>query len=154
MYICILVFIDVCIIVTPKLKSKVFKEILISLLIKNKMLHAFSRYFRGLFFWWVGWRRLKLLACIRKIISCNDKALATNLSFSMNLLNFVFLWLQDFIIFFTLNSYADASAVSLNLQAKKILNAHFDKLPFHGLGKDYSSNWWKSLAYQLISHGT
>uniref|UniRef100_A0A6N2M002 ATP-dependent DNA helicase n=1 Tax=Salix viminalis TaxID=40686 RepID=A0A6N2M002_SALVM len=38
-------------------------------------------------------------------------------------------------------------------RAKKILNAHFDKLPFHGLGKDYSSNWWKSLAYQLISHG-
>ena len=72
----------------------------------------------------------------------------------MNFLNFVFLLLQDFIIFFTLNSYADASAVSLNLQAKKILNAHFDNLPFHGLGKDYSSNWWKSLAYQLISHGT
>ncbi|KAF9670983.1 hypothetical protein SADUNF_Sadunf13G0125900 [Salix dunnii] len=38
-------------------------------------------------------------------------------------------------------------------RAKKILNAHFDKLPFHGLGKDHSSNWWKSLAYQLISHG-
>ncbi|KAF2282779.1 hypothetical protein GH714_043281 [Hevea brasiliensis] len=38
-------------------------------------------------------------------------------------------------------------------RAKKILDVHFDKLPLHGLGKSYSSNWWKSLAYQLISHG-
>ncbi|KAF5749986.1 Werner syndrome ATP-dependent helicase-like isoform X1 [Tripterygium wilfordii] len=38
-------------------------------------------------------------------------------------------------------------------RSKKILDAHFDKLPLHGLGKDHSSNWWKELAYQLISHG-
>ncbi|KAK4858826.1 hypothetical protein QYF36_022639 [Acer negundo] len=38
-------------------------------------------------------------------------------------------------------------------RAKKIVDAQFDKLPLHGLGKDYSSNWWKDLAYQLISHG-
>ncbi|OAY23976.1 ATP-dependent DNA helicase RecQ [Manihot esculenta] len=38
-------------------------------------------------------------------------------------------------------------------KAKRILDMHFDKLPLHGLGKSYLSNWWKSLAYQLISHG-
>lgn len=39
------------------------------------------------------------------------------------------------------------------IQAKKILDAQYDKLPLHGLGKDYSANWWKALAYQLISSG-
>ncbi|XP_060216949.1 uncharacterized protein LOC132644378 isoform X1 [Lycium barbarum] len=34
---------------------------------------------------------------------------------------------------------------------KKIVDAQFDKLPFHGLGKELSANWWKGLAYQLIS---
>ncbi|XP_075634157.1 uncharacterized protein LOC142606705 [Castanea sativa] len=38
-------------------------------------------------------------------------------------------------------------------RSKKILNAEFDKLPLHGLGKEYSSNWWKALAHQLISNG-
>ncbi|PSS09571.1 Werner syndrome ATP-dependent helicase [Actinidia chinensis var. chinensis] len=38
-------------------------------------------------------------------------------------------------------------------RAKKILNAQFDKLPLHGLGKELSANWWKALGYQLISHG-
>ncbi|PRQ34889.1 putative DNA helicase [Rosa chinensis] len=38
-------------------------------------------------------------------------------------------------------------------RAKKILAAEYDKLPLHGLGKDYSANWWKTLAYQLISYG-
>ncbi|XP_065880373.1 uncharacterized protein [Euphorbia lathyris] len=38
-------------------------------------------------------------------------------------------------------------------RAKKILDMQFDKLPLHGLGKSYSSNWWKALADQLISHG-
>ncbi|EEF35962.1 conserved hypothetical protein [Ricinus communis] len=37
--------------------------------------------------------------------------------------------------------------------AKRILDMHFDKLPLHGLGKGYSSNWWKALANQLICHG-
>ncbi|KAI3450175.1 hypothetical protein Pfo_006840 [Paulownia fortunei] len=37
-------------------------------------------------------------------------------------------------------------------RSKKILDAHFDKLPFHGLGKDMPANWWKALAYQLTSH--
>ncbi|XP_062081678.1 uncharacterized protein LOC133788273 isoform X2 [Humulus lupulus] len=37
-------------------------------------------------------------------------------------------------------------------RAKKILDAQFDRLPLHGLGKDYSANWWKALAYQLISN--
>ncbi|KAH6765361.1 hypothetical protein C2S52_000187 [Perilla frutescens var. hirtella] len=36
-------------------------------------------------------------------------------------------------------------------RAKRILDAHFDKLPFHGLGKDLSANWWKALASQLFS---
>ncbi|XP_048227320.1 probable ATP-dependent DNA helicase RecQ [Ricinus communis] len=38
-------------------------------------------------------------------------------------------------------------------RAKRILDMHFDKLPLHGLGKGYSSNWWKALANQLICHG-
>ncbi|XP_021769787.1 uncharacterized protein LOC110734037 isoform X1 [Chenopodium quinoa] len=38
-------------------------------------------------------------------------------------------------------------------RSKKIVDAQFDKLPLHGLGKAYSSNWWKSLGSQLISHG-
>ncbi|GAV80936.1 DEAD domain-containing protein/Helicase_C domain-containing protein/HRDC domain-containing protein/RQC domain-containing protein [Cephalotus follicularis] len=38
-------------------------------------------------------------------------------------------------------------------RSKKILDAQFDKLPLHGLGKDKSSNWWKALANQLISNG-
>ncbi|KAI8523388.1 hypothetical protein RHMOL_Rhmol13G0069300 [Rhododendron molle] len=38
-------------------------------------------------------------------------------------------------------------------RAKKIINAQFDKLPLHGLGKELSANWWKALAYQLIAHG-
>ncbi|XP_009379064.2 ATP-dependent DNA helicase RecQ-like [Pyrus x bretschneideri] len=38
-------------------------------------------------------------------------------------------------------------------RAKKIIDAQYDKLPLHGLGKDYSSNWWKALGYQLISSG-
>ncbi|KAL6516416.1 hypothetical protein OROGR_019721 [Orobanche gracilis] len=37
-------------------------------------------------------------------------------------------------------------------RSKKILDAHFDKLPFHGLGKDMAANWWKALACQLIAH--
>ncbi|KAB2634498.1 Werner syndrome ATP-dependent helicase-like [Pyrus ussuriensis x Pyrus communis] len=36
-------------------------------------------------------------------------------------------------------------------RAKIIIDAQYDKLPLHGLGKDYSSNWWKALGYQLIS---
>ncbi|GLT80696.1 hypothetical protein SLA2020_521210 [Shorea laevis] len=38
-------------------------------------------------------------------------------------------------------------------RSKKILDAQFDELPLHGLGKSYTSNWWKALAYQLISYG-
>ncbi|GMN23224.1 hypothetical protein TIFTF001_000034 [Ficus carica] len=38
-------------------------------------------------------------------------------------------------------------------RAKKIVDAQFDKLPLHGLGKHYSANWWKALAYQLVSSG-
>ncbi|KAL3828994.1 hypothetical protein ACJIZ3_017796 [Penstemon smallii] len=37
-------------------------------------------------------------------------------------------------------------------RSKKIIDAQFDKLPFHSLGKELSANWWKALAYQLISH--
>ncbi|XP_072998258.1 uncharacterized protein [Typha latifolia] len=37
--------------------------------------------------------------------------------------------------------------------SKKILSNNYDKLPFHGLGKDYPSNWWKSLGGLLISQG-
>ncbi|XP_011080608.1 uncharacterized protein LOC105163818 [Sesamum indicum] len=36
-------------------------------------------------------------------------------------------------------------------KSKKVLDGKFDKLPFHGLGKDKPANWWKALAYQLIS---
>ncbi|KAG8371609.1 hypothetical protein BUALT_Bualt13G0106100 [Buddleja alternifolia] len=36
-------------------------------------------------------------------------------------------------------------------RSKKIVEAQFDKLPFHGLGKEFSANFWKALAYQLIS---
>ncbi|GER31514.1 ATP-dependent DNA helicase recQ [Striga asiatica] len=38
-------------------------------------------------------------------------------------------------------------------RSKKIVDANLDKLPFHGLGKDMPANWWKALAYQLISQG-
>ncbi|KAH7542864.1 hypothetical protein FEM48_Zijuj02G0120500 [Ziziphus jujuba var. spinosa] len=38
-------------------------------------------------------------------------------------------------------------------RSKKVLDAHSDKLPLYGLGKGYSSNWWKALAYTLISSG-
>ncbi|XP_061344896.1 uncharacterized protein LOC133290798 [Gastrolobium bilobum] len=38
-------------------------------------------------------------------------------------------------------------------RAKKILDAQFDKLPLHGLGKTYPANWWKALGHQLISQG-
>ncbi|KNA25986.1 hypothetical protein SOVF_000900 isoform A [Spinacia oleracea] len=37
-------------------------------------------------------------------------------------------------------------------RSKRIVDAQFDRLPLHGLGKAYSSNWWKSLGSQLISH--
>lgn len=40
------------------------------------------------------------------------------------------------------------------LQSKKVVDAQFDKLSIHGIGKDHSSNWWKALAYQLIYSGT
>ncbi|RZB81059.1 ATP-dependent DNA helicase RecQ [Glycine soja] len=36
-------------------------------------------------------------------------------------------------------------------RSKKILDVQFDKLPLHGLGKNYPANWWKALGYQLIS---
>ncbi|XP_019439561.1 PREDICTED: uncharacterized protein LOC109345181 [Lupinus angustifolius] len=38
-------------------------------------------------------------------------------------------------------------------RAKKIVEAQFDKLPLHGLGKTYPSTWWRALGNQLISHG-
>ncbi|XP_077236964.1 uncharacterized protein LOC143878578 isoform X2 [Tasmannia lanceolata] len=38
-------------------------------------------------------------------------------------------------------------------RSRKILDSHFDQLPSHGLGKVYSSNWWKALADQLIAYG-
>ncbi|KAL0435168.1 UNVERIFIED_CONTAM: Werner syndrome ATP-dependent helicase [Sesamum radiatum] len=38
-------------------------------------------------------------------------------------------------------------------RSKKVIDGRFDKLPFHGLGKDMPANWWKALAYQLISQG-
>ncbi|XP_074319274.1 uncharacterized protein LOC141656323 [Silene latifolia] len=38
-------------------------------------------------------------------------------------------------------------------RSKKIVEAQFDRLPLHGLGKAYSSNWWKALASVLISQG-
>ncbi|XP_020273084.1 uncharacterized protein LOC109848140 isoform X2 [Asparagus officinalis] len=37
-------------------------------------------------------------------------------------------------------------------RSKKILDNDFDKLSLHGLGKGYSSNWWKALAGLLIAH--
>ncbi|KAL2943318.1 ATP-dependent DNA helicase RecQ [Bienertia sinuspersici] len=37
--------------------------------------------------------------------------------------------------------------------SKRIVGAQFDRLPLHGLGKAYSSHWWKSLGSLLISHG-
>ncbi|KAL0544641.1 hypothetical protein IC582_019759 [Cucumis melo] len=49
-----------------------------------------------------------------------------------------------------LNMYVDILRGS---RAKKILNAQFDMLPLHGLGREYSSNWWKALASQLIFNG-
>lgn len=38
-------------------------------------------------------------------------------------------------------------------RTKKLTENHFDKLPVHGLGKTYSSNWWKALGDQLINLG-
>ncbi|THU53675.1 hypothetical protein C4D60_Mb10t16950 [Musa balbisiana] len=38
-------------------------------------------------------------------------------------------------------------------RSKKIVGNNFDTLPLHGLGKDYSSTWWKALAAQLIANG-
>ncbi|XP_020203680.1 uncharacterized protein LOC109789190 [Cajanus cajan] len=38
-------------------------------------------------------------------------------------------------------------------RAKKILQVQFDKLPLHGLGKNYPANWWKALGHQLIFQG-
>lgn len=38
-------------------------------------------------------------------------------------------------------------------RAKKITENQFDNLPYHGLGKDFSANWWKTLGFQLISFG-
>ncbi|CAJ2640559.1 unnamed protein product [Trifolium pratense] len=38
-------------------------------------------------------------------------------------------------------------------RAKKIIDAQYDKLPLHGLGKAYQANWWKALGHQLISLG-
>ncbi|RAL42287.1 hypothetical protein DM860_012070 [Cuscuta australis] len=38
-------------------------------------------------------------------------------------------------------------------RSKKVLEAQFDKIPFHGLGKEFPANWWKDLAEQLISRG-
>ncbi|KAH9620539.1 hypothetical protein KSS87_012645 [Heliosperma pusillum] len=38
-------------------------------------------------------------------------------------------------------------------RSKKIVEAQFDRLPLHGLGKAYPSNWWKALASVLISQG-
>ncbi|MQL82479.1 hypothetical protein Taro_014956 [Colocasia esculenta] len=39
-------------------------------------------------------------------------------------------------------------------RAKRIIENGFDKLPQHGLGKDYSPNWWKELGGVLLAHGT
>jgi len=33
------------------------------------------------------------------------------------------------------------------------MDAQYDKLPLHGLGKTYQANWWKALGHQLISLG-
>ncbi|KAK8942454.1 hypothetical protein KSP39_PZI008819 [Platanthera zijinensis] len=40
------------------------------------------------------------------------------------------------------------------IEARKIIDNNFDKLPVHGHGKDYTSAWWKALAGLLIAHGT
>ncbi|KAJ3682940.1 hypothetical protein LUZ60_013167 [Juncus effusus] len=37
--------------------------------------------------------------------------------------------------------------------AKKIMEYKFDKLPMHGLGKEFSPNWWKALGGLLLAHG-
>ena len=39
------------------------------------------------------------------------------------------------------------------LQAKKIIDPQFDKLPLRDFGKAQPSNWWKALGSQLIYHG-
>eukprot|EP00257_Ricinus_communis_P020033 XP_015579180.1 uncharacterized protein LOC8286046 [Ricinus communis] len=49
--------------------------------------------------------------------------------------------------------WAAIEKIEVAISAKRILDMHFDKLPLHGLGKGYSSNWWKALANQLICHG-
>ncbi|XP_047322421.1 ATP-dependent DNA helicase RecQ-like [Impatiens glandulifera] len=38
-------------------------------------------------------------------------------------------------------------------RSKKIVDAQFDKLPYHGHGKDLSADWWKELGHLLIVHG-
>ncbi|GAU18592.1 hypothetical protein TSUD_124230 [Trifolium subterraneum] len=38
-------------------------------------------------------------------------------------------------------------------RAKKIIDAQYDRLPLHGIGKTYQANWWKALGHQLISLG-
>ncbi|KAK9688753.1 hypothetical protein RND81_09G008700 [Saponaria officinalis] len=38
-------------------------------------------------------------------------------------------------------------------RSKRIVEAQYDRLPLHGLGKAYSSNWWKALGSLLISQG-
>ncbi|KAM0953851.1 putative DNA helicase [Dioscorea sansibarensis] len=42
---------------------------------------------------------------------------------------------------------------SVSLESRKILDKNFDKLPMHGMGRDYSSTWWKALAALLFSSG-
>uniref|UniRef100_A0A1D1YAD1 ATP-dependent DNA helicase n=1 Tax=Anthurium amnicola TaxID=1678845 RepID=A0A1D1YAD1_9ARAE len=37
-------------------------------------------------------------------------------------------------------------------RSKKIIDNNFDKLPQHGLGKDYSPTWWKALGGVLLTH--
>jgi len=39
-------------------------------------------------------------------------------------------------------------------QAKRVVENGFDKSPVHGLGREKSPNWWKSLADQLLCLGT
>ncbi|KAJ8649290.1 hypothetical protein MRB53_002313 [Persea americana] len=38
-------------------------------------------------------------------------------------------------------------------RSKKIVDNHFDKLSLHGIGREYSSNWWKALGDQLMTSG-
>ncbi|KAH7677615.1 DNA helicase protein [Dioscorea alata] len=38
-------------------------------------------------------------------------------------------------------------------RSRKILDNNFDKLSMHGMGRDYSSNWWKALAALMFSNG-